>query len=187
MSDLQVVYDPSIQVAGIVDLDTNMGWGPICPGPQGGELLQSFIDGMPCDITMLTSEQARDVFMSVFREQAAESLAAQGQDSQPHVDTEPDTGTNDSALATAEAVASAGSPPEPAPHDADMETNQGETDQVTTDPTPPATPPVTPTGGATVPKVVSTTSNCLVCNSDGNGSNNPSCLVCGGSGKIQAA
>jgi hypothetical protein len=187
VSDLQVVYDPSLQVGGIVDLDTNMGWGPICPGPEGGALLQSFIDGMPFDITMLTSEQARDIFMSVFREQAAESLAAQGQDTPPNMDTAPDTGPDEHALAAAEAVASAGAPPAPAPADTDMAANESTPGEVTPDPTATGSPSDTPPDGSPAPPVTTTTTNCLVCNAEGTGSTNPSCLVCGGSGKIRAA
>lgn len=184
MPDLQVVYDPSIQVGAIVDLDTNMGWGPICPGPEGGSLLQSFIDGMPFDITILSSEQARDIFMSVFQDQAAESIAAEGTAPAANVDAGPDTGAIDAAQATAEAVANAGAPPEPGPHDTDMEAAQGTPDTVSDDPTIGAPAPITDTSAATADASTQSATLCLVCNPNGTGSTNPSCLVCGGKGII---
>lgn len=187
MSDLQVVYDPSTQVGAIVDLDTNQGWGPICPGPEGGELLQSFIDGMPFDITILTSQQATDIFMSVFREQAAASIAAQGQDTTENVDAGANPPTDEQALATAEAVATGDPAPEPAPHDADVAANTSQEAAVAAvDPTQ-STEPDTQAVGQIVPEVTTTTTNCLVCNSDGTGSKDPACPVCKGTGQVASA
>lgn len=187
MSDLQVIYDPSLEIGAIVDLDTNLGFGPICPGPEGGNLLQAFVDGMPFDVGILSSEQAREIFLSVFRDDAAASLAAKANaDNTSLVNVGNDDAT-ETALATADAMASNGAPPPVAPSDTDMATHESETHSLTdtatgqgdtTNGTPPA-PVATPTDDGT--------SNCMVCNPNGTGSNNAGCVVCGGSGKVRAA
>lgn len=187
MADLQVVYDPTIEVAAIVDLDRNMSWGPMCPGPQGGSLLQAFIDGMPFDITILSSEQARDIFLQVFQEDAAKSAAAATSGDSSPVEPAGTVTSSDTALATADAVANAGAPPAPAPADADMAADQSQTATVSDPPTQAATESATLPVGETVPEGGTTTTNCLVCNPQGTGSNNPACVVCGGTGQVQAA
>lgn len=187
MSDLQVIYDSSLELAAIVDLDTNLGFGPICPGPNGGQLLQAFIDGMPFDVGILSAEQARDIFLSVFREDVAASVSAAADPATPPLEPSGSASATEQALATADAVASAGAPPPPAPHDADMEADASETAQVTV-------PGIEqPSGnhdmlaGVADAAASDGTSNCMVCNPQGTGSNNAACVVCGGSGKVRAA
>lgn len=184
MSDLQVIYDPALQIGAIVDLDTNLGFGPICPGPDGGNLLQAFVDGMPFDVGILTAEQARDIFLSVFREDAQKSIEAQGQTDTGTVVTPDGATANAEALAAREAMETAGAPPEPAPADADMEADQSQTDQVNTGPTVPGIASDTSQVGSPVPVVTPSMTNCLVCNASGAGSSNPACVVCGGTGKV---
>ena len=186
MSDLTVIHDPNLEIAAIVDMDTNQGWGPICVGPQSAELLQAFVDGMPFDITMLTPEQATNIFVAAFHDTVAESVqdapapvgSAVEQTSDPVADAAAsgNTGPVDTT--------SAANPV--APSDADMEANTGQTNQVTPDPTA-GTAQVTeqPNAGVTAASD-SAAANCLVCNANGQGSTNPSCVVCGGTGKVAA-
>lgn len=187
MADLQVIFDPSLELAAIVDLDTNLGFGPICPGPNGGSLLQAFIDGMPFDVGILTPEQAREIFLSVFRDDVAASVTASAGTDSPPVESAGSAKSVDEARATAEAVAAGGEPPAPAPHDADMETNTGETVAVDIVAGPPASTNHDITAGLADTTPADTTSNCMLCNPNGTGSTNPGCIVCGGSGKVRAA
>lgn len=184
MPDLQVLYDPNLQVAAIVDLDTNMGWGPMCPGPQGAELLQSFIDGMPFDITILTQEQARDIFLSVFREQATEAITSPGATVDSSLESPVDPVATDSALATATAVASAGAPPPEQSSDTDMAADTGEAAAVTTDPTVARTINVGQPNTGQASDADAVGPNCALCNFSGTGSNNPQCPACHGTGHL---
>lgn len=186
MSDLQVIYDPTLEIAAIVDLDTNMGWGPMCPGPKAADLLQAYVDGMPFDLAILTPEQARDIFLSVFREQAAGDIAAAAAPAGSAVEPSSDPVADAAASGAAGPVEETGSVPPEQPADADMAADTGETDQVTVpDPIPPASTgtPTTGVGSTTTPQQQV---NCLVCNADGQGSTNPACVVCGGTGKVAA-
>lgn len=187
MADLQVIYDPNLEIGAIIDLDTNLGWGPMCPGPTGGELLQAFVDGMPFDLAILTPEQARDIFLSVFRNDATAAIEAKTTGDSPPMVESGDTTAVDTALATAEAVASAGAPPDPQPADTDMAADTSQTDTVTVDPT--VAPSNLPDAAATVaPSNADTVqANCLICNPQGTGSNNPACPVCGGTGHVPKA
>lgn len=186
MSDLQVVYDPNLEIGAIIDLDTNMGWGPICPGPKGGELLQAFVDGMPFDLAILQPEQARDIFLSVFREDAAAAI----QDAAPATDNQVEPPSDPVATAAAsgaaEPVEETSTVPAEQPADTDMAADTSQTDTVTVpDPIPPAST-ATPSmdAGSTVTQPQQ--ANCLVCNANGQGSTNPACVVCGGTGKVTA-
>lgn len=186
MSDLQVIYDPSLEIGAIIDLDTNMGWGPICPGPRGGELLQAYVDGMPFDLAILTEEQARDIFLSVFRDDAAAAIT----DATPAADN-PVVADNDpvaaaAASGSAEPVEDAGTVPVAQSADADMAADTSQTDTVTTDPTQPVTPTVGQTASPNPTVTTPAEGNCLLCNANGQGSTNPGCLVCHGTGKVQA-
>lgn len=186
MSDLQVVYDPTLEMGAIIDLDTNMGWGPVCPGPRGGELLQAFVDGMPFDLSILEPEQARDIFLSVFRQDAAESIEAPAAPAGSAVEPNNDPVATAAALGTAGPVEATGTVPVAQPADTDMAADTSQTDQVTM---PDPTPPPSTEGGSTAPSPTATTpaqANCLVCNANGQGSTNPGCVVCGGTGKVGA-
>jgi hypothetical protein len=187
MPDLNVVYDDKLQIGAIVDLDTNMGWGPICPGPDGGNLLQAFIDGMPFDLTILSSEQARDIFLSVFREDAERSIASQTANDPDTLVAPHDPVATASAFGDSTIVEEASSAPPPAPADSDAGATGSEMTAAQTDPTVtvPYSQPIV--ADPVVPVSAPTVSNCLLCNSDGTGSKNPGCVMCGGTGKVQAA
>lgn len=186
MADLTVIYDPTLEIGAIIDLDTNMGWGPMCPGPQGGNLLQAFVDGMPFDLTILSPEQARDIFMSVFRDDAAAAI----QDAPPAGDS-PVVPDNDpvataAASGAAEPVAETGPVVPVAPNDADMEADTSQTGAVTEPANPSGVQLNTPDMAANAAPVSAGTANCLLCNANGQGSTNPGCLVCHGTGKVTA-
>lgn len=184
MSDLQVIYDPSLEIGAIIDLDTNMGWGPMCPGPRGGELLQAFVDGMPFDLAVLQPEQARDIFLSVFRDDAAAAIQDAPATAEPAVVADNDPVATAAAQGSAEPVEEAGAVPVAQPADTDMAADTGQADAVTTNPTNTASEgaviPPTPAGGSDS----APTANCLVCNANGQGSTNPGCVVCGGTGLV---
>lgn len=186
MSDLQVVYDPNLEIGAIIDLDTNMGWGPICPGPKGGELLQAFVDGMPFDLAILQPEQARDIFLSVFRDDAAAAIQDAAPAAGDTVGQANDPVATAAASGTAEPVDETSTVPPKQPSDADMAADTSQTDTVTMDPTPQVTPTVSQTDVPSTSVTSSSTANCLVCNANGQGSTNPACVVCGGTGKVTA-
>lgn len=187
MSDLQVIYDPSLEIGAIIDLDTNMGWGPMCPGPRGGELLQAFVDGMPFDLAILQPEQARDIFMSVFRQDAADSIQTPAAPAGSAVEPPADPVATAAASGAAQPVEEVSSTPPEQSADTDMAADASQTDTVTSpDPIPPASTDTSPVdAGSTV--TPPTQANCLVCNANGQGSTNPACVVCGGTGKVAAA
>lgn len=187
MSDLQVIYDPSLEIGAIIDLDTNMGWGPMCPGPRGGELLQAFVDGMPFDLAVLQPEQARDIFMSVFRQDAADSIQAPAAPAGSAVEPDNDPVATAAASGAAIPVEEVSSTPPEQPADTDMAADASEADTVTSDPTTPDIGTVTPPPVAASTPGVAAQANCLVCNANGQGSTNPACVVCGGTGKVAAA
>lgn len=184
MSDLQVIYDPSLEIGAIIDLDTNMGWGPMCPGPRGGELLQAYVDGMPFDLAILRPEQARDIFLSVFRQDAADSITDATPAAGNPVEPDNDPVATAAASGAAEPVAETSTVPPAQPADADMAADTGQTDTVTDPTTPVTTPDTTTVGQPTATDTVTATANCLVCNANGQGSTNPACVVCGGTGHV---
>lgn len=186
MSDLQVIYDPSLEIGAIIDLDTNMGWGPMCPGPRGGELLQAFVDGMPFDLSILQPEQARDIFLSVFRDDAAAAIQTPAAPAGNAVEPTSDPVATAAAQGAAVPVEDAGTVPPEQSADADMAADTSQTDQVTTDPTMPGIVADTPKVERTPSSTGTTMTNCLVCNATGTGSINPACPVCGGTGKVAA-
>lgn len=186
MSDLQVVYDPTLELGAIVDLDTNMGWGPMCPGPRGAELLQAFVDGMPFDVTILSPEQARDIFMSVFRQDAAESITAPAAPAGNPVEPDNDPVATAAASGTPGPVEAASSAPAAQSADTDMAADAGTAGAVTVDPTPEVQLSASVTPGIESQPASTPTANCLVCNANGQGSTNPACVVCGGTGKVAA-
>lgn len=183
MADLVVIYDPTFEVASIVDLDKLIGWGPMLKGTDAQEILEGFIAAAPFDVSILTSEQAKEVFWSMpdaikgatAPEAGAIDPGPVGDDSQP-------TG---SELGAAEAEATnAGTVPAVQPADTDAESTAPDTAgaEVTTD-APPIVPVVeVPSVGAT--DTVGQPMNCGLCNSDGAGSTDPMCIACGGSGKL---
>lgn len=187
MSDLQVIYDPTLEIGAIIDLDTNMGWGPMCPGPKGGELLQAFVDGMPFDLSILQPEQARDIFLSVFRQDAADSITAASAPAGNAVEPTSDPVATAAASGAAAPVEETSSVPAAQPADTDMAADTSQTDQVTTDPIMPGIVADTPKVERTPSSTGTTMTNCLVCNATGTGSTNPACPVCGGTGKVPTA
>jgi len=90
-------------------------------GPDAGEILQSWLNAMPFDPTMLSEGAA----VSVFRDWL-DQMAKGAPQTAPTADVGPlepvdRPGVDDELLAQAEAAASGGEPPGPQPADADME------------------------------------------------------------------
>ena len=162
MAELQVIYDPNLELAAIVNVDERMGWGPAMIGPQAGNILQAFIDTCPFDVSEMDAYTAARTFAS-FLDNAG--LAAPDTTPTPEtgtVDTSADTGV-DTANALAEAEATnAGDVPAEQPADTD-----------------------TPQDTSTAPTVI----NCPNCNGSGSiqfgdGEAPQTCGMCGGRGKV---
>lgn len=130
MAELQVVFDPQVEMAAIINVDDRIGWGPTMVGPSARELLQAFIDGLPFDISDVSSYQARTFFESWF--QRLEGIAETDTTDNPTgtVGDVPSTGMDADALATAEAVAAGDGPPAAAPFDTDPGATESATDYV---------------------------------------------------------
>lgn len=119
MADLEVIHDPAKEMAAIVNVDTQMGWGPAMIGPDAGLVLQAFIDAMPIDISTLTEYSATQAFKS-FLGRALDVDAAMGA-TPPAGALEPldDSDVAAAALAESEAREAGREPPAPAPADTD--------------------------------------------------------------------
>lgn len=183
MADLQVVYDADIECGTIVDLDTNRPFGPIMVGPAAKDTLQAFIDGMPFDITILDSEQCAQVFEGWFQNILAPVLAETATDTQNPLEQSGSPSADGIALAEREAAASAGEPPALQSADTDQQSNPDTSSTTVVDPPTPAL--VQPPSGD-VPTQTQTGEviNCGLCNPQGQGSTDPACIACGGSGKL---
>jgi hypothetical protein len=121
MADIEVIFDPAKEYAAIVSIDHRAGWGPAMVGPNAGVILQTWVDSMPFDVSLLDSDSASVVFtdwLDSFFRSAPEAAVSpsdspvEPMDGSPVGETPPDrTGPDNGA----------GEPPEPAPADADME------------------------------------------------------------------
>lgn len=134
MAELEVIYDPDMQIAAVVNVDEQCGWGPAMIGPNAKQLLTLFIDTVPFDVSQLASSEATAAFKS-FLEQAnlagGATTAAGGNvaakpDGNPPVDEA-------AALAQREA-ANSGDVSPPAPADTDTPTEGESTQAVITCP-----------------------------------------------------
>jgi hypothetical protein len=181
MADFVVIYDPTLELGSIVDLDTLTSWGPVYKGPDAQEILQGFLDAAPFDVSILTTEQAVKLFWSLGQTIDTPATAETGADSNGTVaDATGGLGT-DAAAAEAEAHA-ATTIPDVQP--ADTDTVQAAADQETVpvgDPPSPATATVDrPTGQE--PGATSKWVYCQLCNADEANNPDPGCVACKGAG-----
>lgn len=127
MAELEVIFDPVKNLAAVVDVDNQVGWGPAMIGPDAGSILEAWIDTTPFDMSDLGSYQARDLFRS-FLSRVQDS---RGGGSPPAGDVaKAEPGATDvvaARSADAEAAAGGGEPPPPAPADTDVEADTGAT------------------------------------------------------------
>ena len=119
MSDLQVIYDAQREIAAIVDLDTQLAWGPSMIGPDAAEDLEAWLQTLPYDVDGVTSETGRAWFVQFLSQvMRAEEARTDEPDSSEVVSGPGDTVAAES-LALQEARQQAGEPPDPAPYDTD--------------------------------------------------------------------
>lgn len=185
-TDLEVIFDADKEVAAIVRMDTRQGWGPSMVGEQAKIILEAFVEGMPFDITLFSSQAASNAFDSWFQQVYGKAVEAASEPDTGAVDQSAGGGVAQKTTAGVEHGAPSDEPPAPGPADADMEANASQTDTVTgigpSDP--PAPLADVPTEESLAPEAQ--LDNCMLCNANGMGSNDPNCPVCGGSGKVPA-
>lgn len=130
MAELMVIYDPELNVAAIVNIDEQCGWGPAMPGNNCQAILEQFVHGTPFDVSVLEPEDATRLFLSF--------LAATGaiDDGTPGT-TEPLAQAPTPAIPDADAAAlaereahNATDVPQAQPADTDMEAHPSAPDQV---------------------------------------------------------
>jgi len=103
-------------------------------GPDAGEILQSWVDAMPFDPTVLSEGAAVAAFRDWLDQMAKGAPQAPPTPSQSPVEPVDRPGVDDDRIAQAEAAASGGEPPEPQPADTDMEADASPPPTVTTCP-----------------------------------------------------
>jgi hypothetical protein len=167
-----VIFDPVQELAAIINIDDRIGWGPTMIGPQAGELLSAFVDGLPFDISEVGSFQARDFFESWFQrlEGIAETTPEAAGSPVGDMANAGLDGRTDSALASMEAGRD--DPPPAQPADTDMGANPGETP-----------PEVTATPAFVQASPAAQEIDCPACN----GTPKADCPVCHGSGKFKVS
>ena len=134
MADIEVIFDPVKEFAAIVNIDTRQGWGPAFVGPHAGVVLQTWVDAMPFDVTLLDS----DIAGTLFAEWVADVTKGTTEEAPtpPVGPMEPlgGGGMDDAAQAAAEASAAGAEPPGPGPADTDLAADAGAPPQVVTCP-----------------------------------------------------
>lgn len=138
MADSVVIYDPTLEIAAIVDLDTKCGFGPAFIGEGSREILEGFLESIPYDVSTIDSAKLRDWF-----EQFAGARFHGESEPTPAPGSSAVVGNSpgelaDAARATMEAAAGGGDPPPPQPADTDAGATPGEASTVTEPTTPPA-------------------------------------------------
>lgn len=179
--DLQVIYDETLEIAAIIDLESRQAWGPAAIGQGAGQLLEAYVQSLPFDPSILTPDQAVEGFTDWFQRVGEYADASTSTVSPSPVDSGTGTSVDTGALAVAEAGSAAGSPPPPAPADTDSTaTADTSAAQVTTAPavTPPAA--VAP---ATLPATAGT--QYIACPSCSvTGTVDPACPICHGTNQM---
>ena len=183
MTDLVAIYDPDLDLGAIVDMDTLQGFGPCYKGPMAKDLLQGFIDAMPFDLGVLSSEQVKDIFWGFHDNVMAQSQPENGTTDTGAVVADGEPTGSDIRTAETEAAANAGAPPTPQPADTDPGAAQ-DTSGAEVTPQAAETVPASIPGGEIGQVPATQVINCGLCNADGNGSTDPGCIACGGTGKL---
>lgn len=128
MANLVVVYDADKEMAAIVDTDERRSWGPAMVGPDAGDMLQTWIERMPFDVTILDERVAAQLFTEWLAD-----MVKGATETPPTADPGPleplGSGSLDEAPRAEHEAAEAGDgPPEPQPADTDPEANEGTPD-----------------------------------------------------------
>lgn len=134
MADIEVIFDPVKEYAAIVNIDTRRSWGPAMVGPQAGNILQTWVDTMPFDVTYLHEAEATTVFL-IWLEDVVKG-ATEEAPTAPVGPVEPLDGDGlvQAAQAEDEAVAAGGQPPDAGPADTDMAPDASQAPAVVTCP-----------------------------------------------------
>ena len=130
MANLEVIYDPAKELAAIINTDDRQGWGPAMIGPQAGMILQTFLDTVPFDLSIMSSYDATQAFSDFLR---TAGLAADETAATPvtpsESPTDPGVDTTAATAAEHEARDNTTVPPEQ-PHDTDTPVVPDTTDTV---------------------------------------------------------
>jgi hypothetical protein len=119
--DPQVIYDPQLETAALIDMDSMRGMGPIMAGPNAQKELQAFVRAMVPTVYELNSYELVRCFGEWWEREFAALYEtpdeAVADTAQPGADTAP----HEKSLADHEQQYTPDGPPEPAAHDTDME------------------------------------------------------------------
>lgn len=157
-----VIFDQAVEMAALVDTDSDRALGPIAIGPNAqGELTQfahmltpTLLEADSVTLTQAWQEFWMREFAPLYETPAAPDNGA--------VESPGGVGDNETRLAEATATASAGNAPPPAPADADHDAASSAADAVATGTTP--TPPAAQTPE---PEVQPYEGPCFACNGSG--------------------
>lgn len=206
---LEVIYDPTKQLATLVDMDAGIGYGPVMPGAEAGDILTGWLEGIPFDLEGVPSELARDFFHRSI-ERVAQTTAQPSPPGAQEPASPPDGGTSaQAAQAVREAQDGSAGPPPPQPADTDptaagagstSSASGADTAGGSPAPAPPAGPDSPPpAAGAAGPaptdaaaQAATTSRPCPNCNGTGNISYNDgtqtvanTCTMCQGAGTVE--
>lgn len=125
MSDYILTDNDQAEIAVVVDLDTLRVLPLIGAGANRRDMLTSFVESVPFDLSILDDEQLQQAFVAFLGTLGLLSTDAASPDAVDQVELRERPG-GDADAARAEAEASAASDvPGPAPSDADMEADAG--------------------------------------------------------------
>jgi hypothetical protein len=187
MAELQVIYDPQLELAAILNVDERIGWGPAMVGPDAPIILQAFIDQTPFDVSALDSYTAAVAF-NQFLDKLVERNAATAATVDPvPVGPDDDSGVADQTVPTAAQGAPTDEPPavQPADTDSSVEADESPASASIEAGRTPFVPPDTPAPPTTVQP-------CMLCDGTGMVQTDPdapaaTCGMCNGSGKVTVA
>lgn len=127
MTDLQVIYDPALEAAAIIDLDTRTAVGPAEVGANAQTLLEAFAATIPYDITGLHPALVVAWYVQ-FRESTVGQAAAQAAENSSVTVGEPSSTDVGTVTPTTPTPPTGGDePPPPQPADTDLGGNPGAT------------------------------------------------------------
>lgn len=180
----EVMYDPQLDLATLVDLDTMRALGPIAPGQEGAQLLERFARDMPEVILELDTLPLTTAWVQYWQRNQPGPGAPPAAADTGTVGAGHDPGADAPAVATTAEGAPTDEPPAPAPVDTDPGAHPSSPPTVTNI-AEPAAPAAAPTPAVTRP----VEQQCPACEGRGMiqlAADEPSspCNMCGGSGKI---
>jgi hypothetical protein len=121
MGELVVIFDPTLEIAAIVDTDERVGYGPAMIGQHAREMLEAFVQTIPYDVSKVGSYELRDWFDTFAGSFQPPDTTPAATATAGAVEPVGSAGVDTGQVAVAEAIGGPGEGQPPGPADTDQE------------------------------------------------------------------